>query len=119
VTGKVTYNGKPFEHESGLITFQGPDGISVSAKIEKSGTFLAKGVCVGENKVAVSYTRPIPKAGKRRPSNINQGLDPDKSQTESPFLTPESYAVPETSGLSVVVAENTVYEAKLEGPEIP
>ncbi len=117
VSGQVTYNGKPLDKPGGTISFFGIDGIAVRAPIDTSGNYRAIGVCVGENRVAVAYQRPAPIAKHR--ANPSKG-DAEKltAQVDSPFLTPEAYARPETSDLKVVVEGSTTYSPKLTGPEI-
>jgi hypothetical protein len=116
VTGQVTYNGKPLANTGGTISFLGADGIPVAATIDNNGNYQAKGVCVGENKVAVSYLRNTGQTGKRAPDA--KGGPPVTDQSDSPFLTPASYAMPETSNLKVVVEKNVVYNPELNGPDI-
>jgi hypothetical protein len=117
VSGEVTYNGKPIESTEGTISFFGSDGIPVAAKIDSSGKYRATGVCVGDNRVAVSYQRPVPKVpNKRVPKTGEPPVVAD--QGSSPFLIPDTYLKPDTSGLTVAVERNTVYSPKLTGPEL-
>jgi hypothetical protein len=118
VSGQVTYNGKALDKPGGFITFVGSDGVPVTTAIDSSGNYRAIGVRSGDNKVAVFYQRPPAKAGKRTPGDPGKGAYAPKQQQDSPILTPDSYSTPETSGLSVVVESNTVYNPKLTGPEI-
>jgi len=118
VSGQVSYNGVPLAKEGGAITFLGPDNVAVNAPIDSAGRYRAKGVCIGPNKVGVSYSVAAPKATRRIPTDPEKGVAPDKTKVDSPFLTPESYALPETSGLNVVVEKKMVYNPQLEGPPI-
>jgi hypothetical protein len=118
VTGQVKYNGKPLDKPGGTISFLGPDGLPHSGEIDSSGNYRVANVCLGDNKVSVYYPRDgaHPEKRKRGP---DQGPPADRGKTsQSPFLTPESYASPETSGLTVVVDKSTVYNPDLKGPEI-
>jgi hypothetical protein len=117
VTGKVTYNGKPIERAGGTIAFLGSDGVPVVAAIETTGDYHAAGVCLGDNKVTVSYTS-TPPGGSTRKRVPGRMPEPPKAPPESPFLIPSKYAVPETSGLTVVVEKNTVYNPELTGPNL-
>ncbi len=115
ISGQVTYNGKTLDKPGGTISFLGPDGIPHSAAIDTSGNYRVVGVCLGENKVAVAYMRATTTGTqKRRAPDANDPARP----VESPFLTPEFYAVWETSTLTVVVDKNKVYDPNLRGPEI-
>lgn len=115
VTGAVTYNGKPIKTEGGTISFFGPDGVPVTAKIDTEGNYQAVGVCTGENKVAVNYQRPVRKpANKRVP---RQDVEHVTVNEGSPFLIPDEYIRPDTSGLTVTIDRGTVYSPKLVGPE--
>lgn len=111
VSGKVTVNGQVLKKSGGRITFYGPDGIGVSATIDANGDYKATGVCVGDNKVTVIYAS-APQVTKGRVPK--RGADEAKQQSESLYMTPEKYAMPETTPLSVTIAANSVYDAKLE-----
>jgi hypothetical protein len=113
VTGRVTYNGKPLDKPYGAIVFVAPDGRRVTAQIDVDGTYVAPGVSIGENRVSVAYDRPPPPPGKRAPDTKGPG-----SSKTSPFITPDAYADPETSKLSVKVEKGTVYNPELTGPAI-
>ncbi len=119
VTGQVTYNGKPLDRPGGTIAFFSPNHRPVAATIDSTGHYHAVGVYCGENKVAVYWMLPVPppRSGSRVPKP-NAPAAPQQ-QPDSPFLTPVSYADPETSTLTVVVENNTVYSTNLTGPNIP
>ena len=119
VTGRVTYNGKPITRSGGTIAFLGSDGVPHPAEIDGEGNYRAAGVCVGENKVSVFYTSvPAPTTPRKRvPGTVRQPAMPNATP-ESVYLIPSTYAVPETSGLNVVVEKNMVYNPELTGPEI-
>jgi hypothetical protein len=116
VTGKVTYNGAPLNRAGGEIVFVSKSGVQVAAPIDADGTYRAKGVVVGENRVAVYYVNRPAKTGR---------LLPKKGDTEPPapvasqFVTPQSYASVDTSNLAFNVVAPAVYNPELKGPEIP
>jgi hypothetical protein len=114
VTGQVTYNGKPLDKDGGAITFYGPRGGPITAPIDRSGKYSAVGVSQGENKVTVIYARPVKIATKKGPKKDTA----PSFGSETPFLTPEAYASPQSSELKVVVGSGTTYDPKLTGPEI-
>jgi hypothetical protein len=116
VTGEVTYNGKPLDKPGGTISFFGPNGVPVTAPIDTSGHYKVAGVRVGENRVTVTYPRPGLGQPKQRGPGKTGG--PPATSEDSPFLTPENYALPETSKLTVVVEGGTVYNPELTGPPI-
>jgi hypothetical protein len=117
VTGQVKYNGAPLKIPGGQIVFVGPDGTQAPAPINEDGTYSASKVLAGRNRVAVYYPNPKAQTGRRRPTKGQP--PPGPSEPEPPFLTPEKYASADGSGLSVDVAEGTVFNADLTGPPIP
>jgi hypothetical protein len=119
VTGRVMYNGKPITRTGGSIAFLGADGIPHPADIDGEGNYHAAGICLGENKVTVFYTSvPAPTTPRKRvPGMVRQPAMPNATP-ESVYLLPSTYAVPETSGLNVVVEKHMVYNPELTGPEI-
>lgn len=120
VSGKVTYNGSSLNKPDGTIVFVGPSGKQALAQISPDGTYLASGVELGENKVAVFYKNPnavTASASGRKLPNPKAGAD-KQPQTASPFLTPADYSVPDTSKLTVTVQPETVYNPTLTGPPI-
>jgi len=103
----------------GTITFHGPDGKPVTTAIDAKGKYLAKGVCIGENRVAITYQRPIPKkAFSGRLPKAGKGADAEAADDSSPYLIPDTYVNPDTSELKVTIERNAVYNPKLTGPEI-
>jgi hypothetical protein len=120
VTGQVKYNGQPIDRK-GTISFLGADGVPISAEIDTSGNYHASGVCLGENKVSVVYTRSdeIPPKGrvKGRVPDPNKPIDVPAA-TGPAFLIPDTFAAPESSGLKVTIEKSTVYSPELTGPPI-
>jgi hypothetical protein len=116
VSGKVKYNGSPLDKPNGQIIFVGPDGKQVAAQIAPDGSYSAPKVSGGVNKVAVYYSNPS--FGKvARPRG-----EPDpkfRPPTVSPYITPEQYASVDTSGLTIQVAQGTVFDVDMTGPKIP
>jgi hypothetical protein len=116
VTGKVKYNGAALAKPDGQIVFVGPDGEQVTATIDSDGTYKATKVPGGKNQVAVYYPNPAFQK-VARPKGVP---DPkNRPAISSPFLTPEKYATPKTSGYSVEVKAGTVFDVDLTGPPIP
>ncbi|HEX4608830.1 MAG TPA: hypothetical protein VH092_11555 [Urbifossiella sp.] len=116
MTGKVTYNGAPLDKPDGQIVFVGGDGRQVAAPIAADGAYRAAGVPPGTNRVAVYYPNPKSvvknrEAGKLKPS--------ERPPAVSPYLTPEKYAAPDTSGLTANVGSGATFNAELTGPKIP
>jgi len=103
VNGTVTYNGQPLE--TGTVAFYPVDGGPAAyANIQSDGTFRAstgqqKGLALGEYRISVQATGPMPEPG---PQNDWEPVP------ES--LIPESYNSPETSGLTATITpgENQV-----------
>ena len=114
VTGTVTYNGAALDKPDGQIVFLGPHGEQIAAPIDPDGTYRARGVPSGANRVAVYY--PNPKAKMDKASKLKPGEMP---RAIPKYLTPEKYASAETSDLAVTVEKPTVYTAELTGPKIP
>jgi hypothetical protein len=114
VTGKVTYNGKPLAKPNGKIVFVGPGGEQAAADIGQDGSYSASKVAAGQNKVAVFYSNPNFQKPTRPPPGSKT---PPKSSPA--YLTPEDYASPETSKLTVEVKQGTTYNPELSGPAIP
>jgi hypothetical protein len=116
VTGKVTYNGTALAKPNGQIIFLAPDGTQVEATIGADGTYTAARVPAGMNRVAVYYKNPAFK-----PPSRPQGVPTlkDRPATSSPYLTPDKYAAPDTSTLSVEVKEGAVFNVEMTGPPIP
>jgi hypothetical protein len=118
VTGQVKYNGAALAKPDGLIVFVGPDGSQVAAPIGPDGTYTATKVTAGLNRVAVYYSNPAfksakPSRPKGAPTEMNRPTIP------STFLTPESYASPDTSKLSIQVEKGTVFNVDVTVPAIP
>jgi hypothetical protein len=116
VTGKVTYNGAPLTKPNGQIVFVGPDGSQVAVPIGQDGAYKATKVTAGLNRVAIYYPNPDYKKSARSKGKP----DPKSRPADSPmYLTPESYATPDTSQLQVEVAKATVSDFDMKGPPIP
>jgi hypothetical protein len=116
VTGQVKYNGAPLAKPNGQIIFVGPDGTQVAASINEDGTYKAPKVAAGMNKVAVYYPNPAFKKAARPRGEP----DPKYKPPSEPLnLTPEKYADVDNSGLSIQVAQTTVFNVELTGPPIP
>jgi hypothetical protein len=119
MTGQVKYNGAVLAKPDGQIVFIGPDGSQVGAPIGLDGTYTAVKVTAGLNRVAVYYPNPafVKKAKRARPV---QGAPPPPTNQPLPamFLTPESYASPDTSQLSIQVDQDTAFNVDLTGPPI-
>src|SRR5437763_12292637 len=79
VSGKVSYNGQPVT--DGRVSFLGPDGIPVEARIEPNGEYRAVDVPLGEAKVLVTS----PPAG---------GLAPKKKEPRPPRGQPPARPTP-------------------------
>jgi len=114
VKGQVKYNGEPLRLPLGTVVFVGPDGSQVSATIdEETGSYWARQVLAGSNKVAVYYNNP--KAGKVLRKEAKQSPN---AKPPPPFLTPEKYASTETSQLAKDVNEDTEFIIELTGPPL-
>jgi hypothetical protein len=110
----VTYNGAVLDKPDGQVVFIGPKGEQVDAAIGADGTYQAKNVPAGKNRVIVYYMNPklkTEKPAKPRPGEKFKG-NPDA------YLTPAAYASPDTSGLSVDVENETVFDFAMKGPSI-
>jgi hypothetical protein len=114
VAGKVSYNGGALGRPEGHVVFVGPNGEQAEAAINLDGTYRVAGAAAGINRVAVYYLNP--KAKKEKGSKLKPGEH--RPVSEPLFLTPEKYASPDTSGLSVVVDKETAYDIPLTGPAI-
>jgi hypothetical protein len=116
VSGKVTYNGSSLEVPGGEISFTSPKGEVVSGPIKEDGTYLVTNVTAGHNLVAVSYQNPKALKEKEKPR-----LEPGERMqpVEKPFLTPQKYASPNTSELSVDVDKDVTFDVSLTGPKMP
>ncbi len=122
VTGKVTYNGQPLPKPGGMIVFVGPDGSQTATPIEVNGSYTAKSVPTGVSHIAVYYPNAAvtnAKPEKKPPKKPEKAAATTPPPVVSTFLTPDKYAVVDTSGLSVEIAEGTVFNADLTGPKIP
>ncbi|MCE9561181.1 MAG: hypothetical protein K8U57_03925 [Planctomycetes bacterium] len=120
MTGKVTYNGTPLPKPGGTIVFVSTDGTQTPAAIEQDGTYAAKAVPAGANRVAVYYPATQSQGGKplmKRKKGEKPG-SPNPVAPE-PFLTPAKYAAVDTSGLSVEACEGAVLNVDMTGPKIP
>jgi hypothetical protein len=115
VIGKVTYNGAPLNKPDGQIAFIGPKGEQVLAAIGPDGMYRATNVSAGLNRLAIYY--PNPKAQKEKAAKPKHGEQPPPA--EPPFLTPFQYGVADTSGLSVTVEKETIFDVDITGPVIP
>jgi hypothetical protein len=115
VSGKVTYNGGVLDKPDGHIVFLGPNSEQVDTIINRDGTYSASAVNAGKNRVVVYYLNPQSKAEK--PARLKPGEIP-KSLVPA-CLTPQAYASPNTSELSIEVDKETVYDINLKGPPIP
>jgi len=114
VTGKVTYNGATLDKPNGVVVFVGPAGEQVVATIESDGTYHASKVSGGVNRLAAYW--PNPKATQGKKGKLRPGEIPPPSPPL--FLTPEKYSSPDTSGLSVTVEKEMVFDVELVGPPI-
>ena len=114
VAGQVTLNGEPVT--LGSVLFENAEqGISVNAPLDKQGRFEARthelaGLPTGTYRVAVS------------PRSFSDGATPlivDPSTVEPPASSiPEKYHLPETSGLTTVIApgKNPPLNLELSAP---
>lgn len=120
VTGKVTYNGTQLPKPGGTIVFVSSDATQTAAVIEQDGTYAAKGVHAGGNRVAVYYPALQSQRIKQltKPKKGERPVSPNQAAPE-PFLTPSKYATVDTSGLSVDVGEGDVFNVDMTGPKIP
>jgi hypothetical protein len=116
VAGKVKYNGAALNKPDGQVVFVGPHDEQVAAPIGRDGAYQAAGVAAGLNRVVVYYPNPKAKREKEKAGKLKPGELP--SAPESPYLTPAKYAAAETSGLSVAVEKDAVYDIDLTGPAI-
>ena len=71
VSGTVTYQNKVVT--SGMVTMVGVDGVPMQAEIKEDGSYLLKGVGVGEVKVVVSSPPLAAQKGAKKVGRI----DPD------------------------------------------
>lgn len=121
VSGKVTYNGAPFDKPNGSIVFVSPGGVQVIAPIAADGTYRATDVTRGNAKVAVYYPNPkfqeVAKQGRKIP-NSKEAAGPSPFAEIPPFLTPAKYASVDTSGFAVTVGASTTFDAAMTGPPI-
>jgi hypothetical protein len=117
VTGVVTYNGVPLDKPGGQIVFVGGDGRQVAAAVAPDGAYRAAGVPAGPNRVAVYYPNPKAQAKNREAGKLKPGERPPPPLP--PYLTPEKYATPDTSGLTANVGPGATFNADLTGPRIP
>jgi hypothetical protein len=116
VHGKVTYNGQPLNSPGGMIIFIGPNQEQVPVSIGEDGSYQAPGVAVGPNKVAVYYPNPNLKKNKLM---LKKGQAKSTEPLPPLYLTPESYANPESSGLTVDISPGKEFNVNLQGPPIP
>jgi len=113
VTGKVTFNGSPFDKAGGQVVFVAADGSQVKASIDSDGSYRAEGVKTGPNRVAVFYPNPDLPSGRHFPKK-------GKGEPAPPaYLTPVKYAAVDTSGLSIDVEKATVFNVDMKGPKSP
>ncbi len=117
VTGNVKYNGAPIDKPDGQIVFIGPNGDQVMADIGPDGNYRAISVSSGKNRVAVYYPNPKAKGDRLAKPKPGDTINP-RTPTEPPFLTPTKYGVADTSGLSLTVDKETVFDVDLTGPAI-
>jgi hypothetical protein len=100
VRGRVTYQDKPVC--SGNVVIIGSDSLPYYGPIQEDGSYIAKGVKVGEAKVAVFSPGPTAPpegpVGDKIKKNTQNTVDPKKW-----FALPERYGDPATSGLSLTV----------------
>lgn len=115
VTGKVTYNGVALDAPDGMIVFIGPKGEFAAAAIDPDGAYRATKVSQGANQVVAYY--PNPKAQKQRNVRQKHGAPPPPKVPL--FLTPEKYTAANTSGLSLNVDKDTVFNVDLTDPKTP
>jgi hypothetical protein len=97
VAGKVTFNGKPLVY--GTVLLEGSDGPPVQAKIQGDGSYSARGLPVGEVRIAVNS--PDPKSV----GSHTRFKDPAKQPPPPPdvpgwFEIPQKYSTTTTSGLT-------------------
>jgi hypothetical protein len=121
VKGRVTYNGTPLKKDGGQVVFVGPKGTQVVAPIGPDGAYLAAGVPVGANRVAVYYPNPQAASGRRFPVRPQKDRPAPPAVPTPPapaFVTPSKYASVESSGLSVDVKDGAVFDAALVGPKL-
>ena len=114
VSGKVTYNGSVFNQAEGTIVFVGPKGEQSEATIDADGTYRIAAVPEGLNRVAVYYINP--KLQSERPGKPKGGAKPKPNPVA--YLTPSAFSSHETSGLSVEVDKETVFDVNMTGPLI-
>lgn len=88
VSGKVTCGGDPLP--TGTLIFQGGGGASVTARIEKGGTFTTM-LMPGEHTVVVNAKDGV------------DTMDEKGNPVPAKSLVPEKYASSKTSGLTVTV----------------
>lgn len=111
VSGKVTYNGSVYDKVEGTIIFIGPKGEQLETRIETDGTYSLPLVPEGLNRVAVYYNNP--RLQSEKPGKPKGGAKPKANPPA--FLTPAQYASPDTSGFSIEVDKETVYNINMTG----
>ena len=96
VSGKVSYKGKPLVW--GTVQFEGSDNLLRQANINSDGTYVIRGVAVGQAKVAVSSINPQSSDFQMRQI---EGKAPPKPRpaVKGWFRIPEKYDAPYKSGL--------------------
>jgi hypothetical protein len=115
ISGKVTYNGAPLDKPEGHIVFFGPKGEQVDSAIAPDGSYKALQVASGLNKVAIYYTNPKLHGVKSEPK-----MKPGETRKPVlPYITPENYANPTTSGLTLNVEKPDSKDFDFTGPKIP
>ena len=106
VSGKVSYKGKPLVW--GTVQFEGSDNQIRQANINSDGTYVIRGVAVGQAKVAVSSINPQSSDFQMRQV---EGKPPPKPRpkVQGWFPIPEKYDTPYKSGLVYTIkrGENT------------
>jgi hypothetical protein len=114
VSGKVTYNGGVYNKSEGIIVFVGPKGEQSEGTIATDGTYRIAAVPEGLNRIAVYYMNPRLQSDK--PGKPKHGEKPKPNPPA--YLTPASFASHETSGFSVEIDKETVYDMNMTGPPI-
>jgi hypothetical protein len=110
VTGRVTYRGKPVTN--GCVLVYCSDKQIARGNIGADGTYSIPNVPVGSSAVTVQSHARVP-AGLRLPQNLPPSsggpIAPIVEHTDTQRISiPQRYALPEESGLSVVVEDGPV-----------
>ena len=96
----ITYQGTPLNSGRIYLTINRGE-VVCSASIEQDGTYVAKGLAVGEAQLAV-VVPPAYRAESNDPTAPGFGHEPSTTATD-PVVIPERYAEISTSGLTLTV----------------